>query len=89
MPVPPSLIDARDLVRTYAMGGAAAVFAVRGVSIAIGSGEFVALQGPSGSGKTTLLNLLGLLDRPDSGQLAIDGVDAEGLSENARSDMGV
>jgi len=87
MPVPPSLIDARDLVRTYAMGGAAAVFAVRGVSIAIGSGEFVALQGPSGSGKTTLLNLLGLLDRPDSGQLAIDGVDAEGLSENARSDM--
>jgi putative ABC transport system ATP-binding protein len=81
------LIDARDLVRTYAMGAAGAVFAVRGVSLSVDAGEFVALQGPSGSGKTTLLNLLGLLDRPDSGLLTVAGVDASGLSENARADM--
>src|SRR5512132_3636516 len=86
MPVTPALIDARELVRTYAMGSAGAVFAVRGVSLSVGAGEFVALQGPSGSGKTTLLNLLGLLDRPDSGSLAVEGVDAGGLSENARAD---
>jgi len=50
-------------------------------------GEFVALQGPSGSGKTTLLNLLGLLDRPDSGEVFLDGRHAETLSENERSDL--
>jgi putative ABC transport system ATP-binding protein len=84
MPAP--LLDARDLVRTYAMG-AEPVFAIRGVSLSVAAGEFVALQGPSGSGKTTLLNLLGLLDRPDSGVLTVGGVDAAGLSENERADM--
>ncbi|HEY6049840.1 MAG TPA: ABC transporter ATP-binding protein, partial [Thermoanaerobaculia bacterium] len=73
-------------VRTYAMGEAGAVPAIRGVSLSVGAGEFVALQGPSGSGKTTLLNLLGLLDRPDSGLVTVEGVDAAGLSENARAD---
>jgi putative ABC transport system ATP-binding protein len=57
------------------------------VSLAIGAGEFVALKGPSGSGKTTLLNLLGLLDRPDSGSLVVDGRDAAGLTENDRADL--
>jgi len=61
--------------------------AVTGVSLAIGRGEFVALQGPSGSGKTTLLNVLGLLDRPDAGRVLLDGEDAGALSENARSDL--
>jgi putative ABC transport system ATP-binding protein len=60
---------------------------VRGVSVAIGGGEFVALQGPSGSGKTTLLNLLGLLDQPDSGNVEVGGKDAGSLSENLRSDI--
>ena len=80
------LLDARGLTRSYRLG-AATVPAVAGVSLAIHEGEFVALQGPSGSGKTTLLNLLGLLDRPDSGSLAVDGRDAAGLSENDRADL--
>jgi putative ABC transport system ATP-binding protein len=83
-PVP--LIEARALTRAYRVGPST-VPAVRDVSLAIGPSEFVALQGPSGSGKTTLLNLLGLLDRPDSGSLFIDGDDAAGLSENARADL--
>jgi putative ABC transport system ATP-binding protein len=61
--------------------------AVQDVTLEIRSGEFAALQGPSGSGKTTLLNLLGLLDRPDAGSVAVEGRDGESLSENARSDL--
>ena len=61
--------------------------AVRGVTLSIDEGEFVALQGPSGSGKTTLLNLLGLLDTPDVGTVAFRGEDVGGLSEDERSDL--
>ena len=61
--------------------------AVRGVSLSIDEGEFVALQGPSGSGKTTLLNLLGLLDKPDVGTVAFRGEDTGVLSEDERSDL--
>ncbi len=61
--------------------------AVRGVSLSINEGEFVALQGPSGSGKTTLLNLLGLLDTPDVGTVAFRGEDVGGLTEDERSDL--
>jgi putative ABC transport system ATP-binding protein len=67
--------------------GAELVPGVRDLSLEIGDGEFVAIQGPSGSGKTTLLNVLGLLDRPDSGSLRIRGDDAGSLDENARSDL--
>jgi putative ABC transport system ATP-binding protein len=79
-------VSAADVHRTYRLG-AAAVPAVRGVSVAISGGEFVALQGPSGSGKTTLLNLLGLLDWPDSGRVEVGGKEAGSLSENLRSDI--
>jgi putative ABC transport system ATP-binding protein len=61
--------------------------AVRDVSMKLGKGDFAALQGPSGSGKTTLLNLLGLLDRPDSGTVRIEERDSGSLTENARSDL--
>ena len=81
-----ALLSAEDVSKSYRLG-AARVEAVRGVSLDIAKGEFVALQGPSGSGKTTLLNLLGLLDRPDDGRVRVDGGDASDLSENQRSDV--
>ena len=60
--------------------GPVTVKAVDGVSFRLPRGRIVALRGPSGCGKSTLLNLLGALDRPDSGQLNVDGVDVSGLS---------
>jgi len=61
--------------------------ALRGVSLAIESGEFTALVGPSGSGKTTLLQLLGCLDQPTTGKVIIDGQDVSQLSRNERADI--
>ena len=80
------IVAARQVSRFYRLG-TSVVPAVQDVSLAIGRGEFVALQGPSGSGKTTLLNLLGLLDRPDQGEISVGGVEAGDLSENDRSDL--
>ena len=63
--------------------GAAPVEVLHGVDLAIGEGEFVALVGPSGSGKSTLLNQMGLLDRPSSGRVLIEGRDTATLDEAA------
>jgi putative ABC transport system ATP-binding protein len=79
-------VAAAGVSKAYRLG-AAVVPAVRDVSLTLEKGEFAALQGPSGSGKTTLLNLLGLLDRPDSGTIRIEERDGGSLSENARSDL--
>ena len=79
-----TLIDLHDLHKSYATG-AAPVHALRGVSLTIEAGEFVALVGPSGSGKSTLMHLLGLLDHPTSGTYEFDGRDVGRLSRAALS----
>jgi putative ABC transport system ATP-binding protein len=80
----PPILRGRGLTKTYRVGPQR-VEALAGLDIAFSAGEFTALEGPSGSGKTTLLNVLGLLDRPDGGSLALDGEDAEALDERARA----
>jgi len=67
--------------------GEVKVHAVRGVSIEIQKGEFVALMGASGSGKSTLMNLLGCLDRPTRGRYLLDGTDVSHLDRNALADI--
>jgi putative ABC transport system ATP-binding protein len=73
------MIELHDLRRTYRKG-AAEIRALDGVTLRIEQGEFVAIMGPSGSGKSTLMNVMGLLDRPDSGAYRLDGADVATLS---------
>ncbi len=75
-----TVIDVRDVTKTYA-AGALQVQALRGVSLRIAAGEYVAIMGPSGSGKSTLMNLLGCLDRPTTGTYLLDGIDVSQLDD--------
>ena len=74
------LVD--DVRKTFA-GGEAPVEAVRGVSLTLERGDFVALMGPSGCGKSTLLHLGGAMDRPTSGRILVDGTDVASLDDDA------
>ncbi len=67
------VLDLRAVRKSYAAGTPLEVEVLHGIDLQLEEGEFAALIGPSGSGKSTLLNLIGLLDRPSSGRLAIDG----------------
>jgi putative ABC transport system ATP-binding protein len=78
------VVQAVDLAKHY-RAGSAVVRAIAGVSLSIGRGELIAIVGRSGSGKSTLLSLLGLLERPDSGQYLFNGSEAGSLSEDARA----
>ncbi len=78
------MIAAEHLSRVYHMG-AVDVRALGGVSFEIGRGEFVGIMGSSGSGKSTLLHVLGLLDKPTTGSLSVDGVDVLALSDRERT----
>jgi len=71
------LINVKKIYRT----DSTETYALRGVNLEVYEGDFIAIMGPSGSGKTTLLNILGLLDKPTSGKVLIDGVDVSKLSD--------
>jgi putative ABC transport system ATP-binding protein len=73
-------IRLENVSKTYNLGEVQ-VHALRGISLEIGAGEFVAVMGASGSGKSTLMNILGCLDRPTTGRYLLDGVDVSGLSK--------
>lgn len=77
----------RDVVKTYDMGGAAQVHALRGVSLDIASNEYVAIMGPSGSGKSTLMHLIGCLDVPTSGTYALEGQMVAEMTENELAEI--
>jgi len=83
---PRRVIDLRAVTKTFDTG-VVAVRALRGVSLQIERGDFVAIMGSSGSGKTTLMNILGCLDVPSTGEYLIDGVDVRSMDEDDLSDL--
>src|SRR6188768_371242 len=76
-----ALIETHDLWKTYVMGEEE-IHALRGVSISIESGEYVAIMGPSGSGKSTLMNLIGCLDTPSKGSYVLNGQEVARMDDN-------
>ncbi len=79
-------VELKHVKKIYHMGDVK-VEVLRGINIKIDKGEFVAIMGPSGSGKSTLLNMIGLLDRPSSGEVMIDGRKAAHLTDNELAEL--
>ncbi len=82
----PAVVQIDGVHKTYE-SGEVPVFAVRGVTLTIEPGDFVAVMGASGSGKSTLMNLLGCLDRPTKGRYLLDGTDVSSLDRNQLADI--
>jgi putative ABC transport system ATP-binding protein len=76
-----AIIETHDLWKTYVMG-TEEIHALRGVSISIDKGEYVAIMGPSGSGKSTLMNLIGCLDTPSKGSYLLNGKQVSQMNDN-------
>ncbi|HQZ38147.1 MAG TPA: ABC transporter ATP-binding protein [Vicinamibacterales bacterium] len=82
----PAVIATKDLIKTYVVGEHQ-VKALRGVTIDVQPGEFVAVTGPSGSGKSTFMHIVGCLDRPTSGHYWLDGQDVSQMSKNQLAEV--
>ncbi len=80
------VIEVQDVHKTYILGKTH-VHALRGVSLKVYPGEFVAIMGPSGSGKSTFMNIIGCLDRPTSGSYKLDGVEVAKLTDNQLAEI--
>src|SRR5437667_147731 len=80
------VIELDHIHKTYSMGDVD-VHALRGISLTIGRGEFVAIMGTSGSGKSTTMNIIGCLDRPTRGTYILDGQDVSQMSKDERADV--
>jgi putative ABC transport system ATP-binding protein len=82
----PTILETRGLTKVYRADGVATP-ALRGLDLAIATGEFVSIMGPSGCGKSTLLYLMGLLDTPTEGTVILAGTDTRGLSDGGRTHL--
>lgn len=78
------MIELKGIHKTFMLGDQP-VHALNDINLSIAAGEYISVMGPSGSGKSTLLNMLGLLDRPDSGTYALSGIETSTLPETARA----
>lgn len=81
-----NILDLVQVSRIYHQGTAAEIRVLDGLDLSVAKGEVVALVAPSGAGKSTLLHIAGLLDRPDSGQVMLDGRNMTGLGDRARTE---
>ncbi len=79
-------INLNNITKSYPLDGLSLKI-LKGITLEIGSGEFVAIMGPSGSGKSTLMNILGCLDKPTSGQYILDGMNVENLSADELAEI--
>ncbi len=80
------LIEVKNIKKSYPLDGLK-LNILKGISLEIGAGEFVAIMGPSGSGKSTLMNILGCLDQPTSGTYYLDGIDVNKLDADGLADI--
>lgn len=80
------MIQLKDIIKAYPLGKEQLVV-LKGVSLTIEAGEFVAIMGPSGSGKSTLMNIIGLLDTPSNGSYLLENKEVANLSENEQADV--